>query len=56
MTKTYNVIIEHDEDGGYIGKVPQLSGCYSQGDTLKELIINVQEAIELYLEVRRGVD
>ena len=51
MTKTYHVIIEKDEDGGYVGYVPELSGCVSQGDTLDELMKNMKEAIELYLEV-----
>ncbi len=52
MKRTYHVIIEQDEDGGFVGKVPELSGCFSQGDTLDELMDNVREAIELCLEVR----
>ena len=52
MTKTFHVIIEEDEDGGYIGKVPELQGCLSQGDTLDELMKNIKEAIELCLEVQ----
>ena len=51
MAKTFHVIIEQDEDGGYIGKVPELHGCLSQGDTLDELMVNIKEAIELCLEV-----
>ena len=34
MAKTFHVIIEKDEDGVYVGKVPELQGCLSQGDTL----------------------
>lgn len=52
MTKLFHVLIEQDEDGGYIGKVPELSGCLSQGDTLDELMANIKEAIELCLEVQ----
>jgi predicted RNase H-like HicB family nuclease len=52
MARTFHVIIEQDEDGGYIGKVPELSGCLSQGDTLDELMVNIKEAIELCLEVQ----
>lgn len=44
------VVIEEDEDGGYVGSVPNLPGCHSQGDTLDELMKNMKEAIELYLE------
>lgn len=51
MTKTFHVIIEQDEDGGYVGRVPELQGCLSQGDTLDELMKNIREAIELCLEV-----
>ncbi|MBS3170070.1 type II toxin-antitoxin system HicB family antitoxin [Candidatus Woesearchaeota archaeon] len=55
-TQTYHVIIEQNEGDGFIGKVAELQGCLSQGDTLNELIKNIQEAIELCLEVQRGVN
>lgn len=51
MARIFHVIIEQDEDGGYVGKVPELKGCLSQGDTLDELMKNIKEAIELCLEV-----
>lgn len=51
MKRIFHVIIEQDEDGGYIGRVPELQGCLSQGDTLDELMKNIKEAIELCLEV-----
>lgn len=54
MAQTFHVIIEQDEDGGYIGKVPKLHGCLTQGDHLNELIGNIKEAIELCLEVQNG--
>ncbi|CCQ51550.1 FIG00872294: hypothetical protein [Crocosphaera watsonii WH 8502] len=43
-------MIERDEDGYYVGEVPQLKGCYSQGDTIDELLTNIKEVIELCLE------
>jgi predicted RNase H-like HicB family nuclease len=46
----FYVVIERDEDGYFIGEVPQLKGCYSQGDTLDELMDNIREVIELCLE------
>ena len=46
----FDTIILEDETGGYIAFVPALPGCHTQGDTLQELIENVREAIELYLE------
>ncbi|HIG95352.1 TPA: type II toxin-antitoxin system HicB family antitoxin [Candidatus Woesearchaeota archaeon] len=51
MTRTFHVLIEQDEDGGYVGKVVELQGCLSQGDSLDELMANMKEAIELCLEV-----
>ena len=42
------VIIEKDENG-YYAYCPQLDGCQSQGDSLDEIKINIQEAIELYI-------
>ncbi len=44
------VVIERDEDGFFVGEVPQLRACYSQGKTIDELLANVREAIELCLE------
>ena len=52
MKRTYHVLIEQDEDGVYVGKVPELRGCVSQGNTLDELMKNIREAIELCLEVK----
>ena len=46
----FYVLIERDEDGTFVGEVPQLRGCYSQGKTLDELMKNIQEVIELCLE------
>ena len=54
MARTFHVLIEQDEDGVYVGKVPELRGCLSQGDTLDDLMKNIREAIELCLEVRSG--
>ena len=48
--REFYVVIERDEDGVYIGEVPQLRACYSQGETLDELIENIKEVIRLCLE------
>ena len=45
----FNAIIEKDNDG-YFAYVPKLRGCVSQGDTMKETLKNIKEAIELYHE------
>ena len=46
----FYVIIERDEDGMYIGEVPQLQACYSQGETIDQLMANMREVIALCLE------
>ena len=38
-------VIIHEEDGGFWAEVPDLPGCCSQGDTLEEMIYNIEEAI-----------
>jgi len=43
------VIVEEDETGGFVGEVPALPGCVSQGETLEELKTNIRDAIELWL-------
>ena len=50
MKREFYVVIEWDADGVFIGEVPQLRGCYSQGKTLDELMKNIQEVIHLSLE------
>lgn len=44
-----SIVIEKDEYG-YYAYSPELEGCQSQGDSLEEVIANIKEAIELYLE------
>lgn len=46
----YTVILQKEEDGGYVAIVPVLPGCVSQGDTREETLKNIEEAIEVYLD------
>jgi len=46
----YDVIVEQDENKVYVAYVPELPGCHTQGDSLNEVMNNMKEAIELYLE------
>jgi antitoxin HicB len=50
--KTYDfkVILEPDENGGYVVSYPSLPGCYSQGESIEEALENIREAIALCLE------
>ncbi len=47
------VIVEKDEDG-YFAYCPLLQGCYTQGETYKETIDNLGDAIRLHVEDRIG--
>ncbi|MDI9468583.1 MAG: type II toxin-antitoxin system HicB family antitoxin [Bacillota bacterium] len=40
----------HKEDGRYWVEFPDLPGCFSQGDSVKEVLANAKESMELYLE------
>ena len=54
--KKYNfpVLIEQDEDGWFVGVVPNLKGCHTQAKSLTELDKRLREAIELCLAVEGG--
>ena len=49
MTYKINTVIEKDGHG-YFAYAPEFKGCHSQGDTLEEVLENMKEAIELYVE------
>ncbi|NCN58707.1 HicB family protein [Candidatus Roizmanbacteria bacterium CG22_combo_CG10-13_8_21_14_all_38_20] len=49
--QNFKVVIEQDENGYFVADVPSIPGCHSQGESYKEAIDNVREAIELCLEV-----
>ena len=48
MKFTYPAIC-HYEENGYWCEFPDLSGCFSQGDSEREIVENAQEALEGYL-------
>lgn len=53
----FEVFFTPQEEGGFTVEVPDLPGCISEGDTIKEAEQNIQEAITLYLETleERGI-
>lgn len=46
----FKVVLEPSEEGGYTALVPALPGCISEGETVDEVMRNIREAVELYLE------
>jgi len=45
------VLIEQGEDGAFIASVPSLKSCYTQADSMPELLEKIREAAELCLEM-----
>ena len=45
------VIIHEAEEGGYWAEVPAIPGCMTQGETMKDLIENLYDAIEGCLSI-----
>jgi predicted RNase H-like HicB family nuclease len=45
------VVIEKDKDG-YFVFCPALQGCYTQGKTYEEALVNIEDAIRLHIEDR----
>lgn len=51
MTRVYPAIV-HKEDDGYWIQFPDLEGCYTDGDTLAEVLRNAEEALGAFLAVK----
>jgi len=47
---TYKVVIHKAEEGGYWAEAPAMPGCFSQGETIEELMENTHEALAACLE------
>lgn len=45
----FSIIIEKDENG-YYATCPNLQGCSTSGDTYEEALINIKDAIKLYVQ------
>ena len=48
--RTYTVVLEREDDGGFSVSVPALPGCYTQGDDLENALANAREAIQCHVE------
>jgi predicted RNase H-like HicB family nuclease len=46
----FTVLIERDEDGFLVATVPSLKSCYTQAQTMEELLPRIKEVIELCLQ------
>jgi predicted RNase H-like HicB family nuclease len=50
MVRSFNVVIEKDEEGYFVGSVPSLPGCHTQARSESELMERMREAIDVYLD------
>jgi predicted RNase H-like HicB family nuclease len=48
--RKFTVILREELEGGYSAQCIELPGAISQGETRKQAIANIREAIEGYLE------
>lgn len=51
MTKAYPALI-HEEDDGLWLEFPDLPGCYTQGDSIEELLTNAEEVLGIFLAAK----
>jgi predicted RNase H-like HicB family nuclease len=51
VQRSFDVVVERDEEGFYVASVPAIPGCHTQAKSLDELNRRIREAIELCLEV-----
>lgn len=51
MTQAYKVVIEHDNQEGYVATFPELADCQAQAESLKALMKQIREALAHQPEV-----
>jgi antitoxin HicB len=47
--RTYTIVVEPEEGGGYYVTVPALPGCFTRGGTLEECRERAAEAIGVHI-------
>ncbi|HNJ44264.1 MAG TPA: type II toxin-antitoxin system HicB family antitoxin [Acidobacteriota bacterium] len=50
MNKYEVIIYWSNEDGIYVAEVPELPGCLAHGKSQAEALVNVQEAVQLWID------
>jgi predicted RNase H-like HicB family nuclease len=50
MARGFTVIIARDEDDCFVGTVPQLKGCHTQGKSPDSLMKRMKEAVQSCLD------
>ncbi|MGH3827750.1 MAG: type II toxin-antitoxin system HicB family antitoxin [Pseudonocardiaceae bacterium] len=47
--RTYTIVVEPEDAGGFMVSVPALPGCFTQAATIEECRERAAEAIELHI-------
>ena len=47
---TLKAVVHPAEEGGFWAEIPALPGCVTQGDSIAEVMANLKEAVEGWLE------
>ncbi len=50
LSLKYPISIFPEDEEGYAALITDLPGCMTQGETLEEVVINIEEARELWIE------
>jgi antitoxin HicB len=50
LNLTYAVTVYPEPEGGYVAIIKDLPGCMTQGETADEVMANLEEARQLWLE------
>lgn len=50
MTAVFYPAVFHTEETGYSVTIPDIEGCFTQGETMDEAVSMAQDAIDLMLE------
>lgn len=53
---SYRVVLERDESGAWIARVPRVPGCHTYGRTLEQARRRIREALALWIEDADAVE
>ena len=51
---SYRALVHPEKEGGFWAEVPDLPGCFTQGETLDEIYRNLAEAVACHLDLETG--
>jgi antitoxin HicB len=49
LMRTYTIVVEPEQGGGYYVTVPALPGCFTRGSSIEECRQRAVEAIEVHI-------